>query len=215
MGHAAGGNALPEPSLRCGPGTSAPLFAGWQQTFLSKRICRSELVLSTAIRYSSPMREPSPIPNLIRQIQALAPAGFAIAMHLRFTAANYMFETYPAAWLEEYAQNGFLMRDPTIRWGSNHQGTIAWSELAADDDAGLFARAAEHGLRHGLTVSLQRGGSRSIGGLARADRPFTAEEHAALEARMSELHDATASGEPLPPSVAVEFGRMGVHFTQR
>ena len=171
--------------------------------------------MSAAIRYNARMTEPSIVPQLIGQIQALAPAGFAIAVHLRFTSANYMFQTYPTAWLDEYSRSGFLMRDPTIHWGSSHQGTIAWSELAAEDEAGLFVRAAEHGLRHGITVSLLRGGSRSIGGLARADRPFTAEEHRACEARMADLHDATASGEPLPPQMAAEFGRMGVDFTQR
>jgi LuxR family transcriptional regulator len=145
----------------------------------------------------------------------VAPAGFAIALHVRFTTPTYMFQTYPAAWIEEYTRSGFLMADPSLQWNFSNEGAMPWADLEAQDHAGLFARAAEHGLRHGMAVSLLSGGTRSMAGFARSDRPFEPAEVEELQARMAALHEATASGAALPRQVETEVQKLGIDFTHR
>lgn len=127
----------------------------------------------------------------LKLLEEVASAGFAIALHVRYTTPTHLFQTYPAAWTQEYARDGLVMQDPAVAWAFEQQGHIAWCDLTSRDEAGVLRRAAAHGLRHGLSVSLLRDGSRSLGGFARADRPFTAAEVAAIEAALEALHDGT------------------------
>jgi LuxR family transcriptional regulator len=149
----------------------------------------------------------------LERLMDLAPAGFAVALHIRFTTPTYMFQTYPPAWIEEYTRSGFLMTDPSLTWNFSNQGAIAWSELESLDQAGVLARAAAHGLRHGQAVSHLHGGTRSVAGFARGDRPFVPDEVEELKERMSALHEETASGTPLPRDVEVEIRRLGIDVT--
>ena len=128
-------------------------------------------------------------------LKGVAQAGFALAMHVRFATPSHVFQTYPEAWADEYARHGLVMQDPTVAWAFERQGHITWDELESSDRAGVFRRAAAHGLRHGVTVSL-RDGTRSLGGFARSDRPFTAGEIETIEATMAEIHRITASAGP-------------------
>ena len=159
------------------------------------------------------MSETVDIPQRLASLQDLAPAGFAIALHVRFTSPLYLFQTYPDAWLAEYSRDGLVMRDPTVAWAFAHPGTIDWAPLAAQDDSGVMARAAAHGLRHGVTVSLHRDGSRSMASFARGDRPFDDEEVARIEEAVGALHDATASAQPLTPQAREAIRRLSVAFT--
>lgn len=131
------------------------------------------------------------LPRLER-VRGLAPAGFAIGLHIRFTTPAYLLQTYPAAWIDEYSRDGLVLHDPTVAWGLAHTGTIGWFELSQGDSP-VMERAARHGLVHGLTVSLLRGGSRSMAGFARSDRGFRPDEVAAIEQDVTGLHDATAA----------------------
>ncbi len=160
------------------------------------------------------MSEPVDIPQQLAALMDLAPAGFAIALHVRFTSPLYLFQTYPDDWLAEYSRDGLVMRDPTVAWGFAHVGTTDWAALGgpAEPD-GVMARAAAHGLRHGITVSLLRDGSRSLASFARSDRPFDAEEVAAIEEAAVALHDATASAQPLSADSREAIRRLSVAFT--
>jgi LuxR family transcriptional regulator len=149
----------------------------------------------------------------LERLKVLAPAGFAIALHVRFTTPGLMFQTYPAAWIEEYTRSGFLMRDPSVRWNFTNEGAMPWSELEAEDEAGVFAKAAEYGLRHGIAISILRGASRSIAGYARADRPFHPPEVEELRAEMEALHEMTAEGRPLPRGIEGAMQQLGIDFT--
>lgn len=159
------------------------------------------------------MRTRTVIAPHVERLMETAPAGFALGLHVRYTTPTYMFQTYPRAWLEEYSREGFLMRDPTVAWAFENEGRITWAELSAQDEAGVLERAAAQGLLHGLTVSMVGGGSRSIGGFARPDRPFTAAEVAQIESSVTQLHDATASAQPLPEEVRENLRRLSVAFT--
>lgn len=136
---------------------------------------------------------------LLDGLAARAPAGFALGLHIRFTSPTYLFQTYPLAWQEYYSANGLVMRDPIVAWGMTQEGSTRWSALADEDLSGVLTAAADHGLCYGASVAVVDGGSRSVGGFARADREFTDGEIAALEGAVSTLHkltvDVSALGE--------------------
>ena len=67
----------------------------------------------------------------LARLQKLAPKGYYIGLHIRFAAPIMQFQTYPAAWIENYASNGYALRDPTIAWGFSTTGAIRWSMLVA------------------------------------------------------------------------------------
>jgi LuxR family transcriptional regulator len=105
------------------------------------------------------------------------------------------------------------MQDPAIAWAFGNQGMVRWDDLASQDLAQVFPRAREHGLVHGMTISVERGGSRSIGGFARPDRFFTSEEVARIEDGMGRLHDLTDAVQPLPEPVRESLRKLSVAFT--
>jgi LuxR family transcriptional regulator, quorum-sensing system regulator SdiA len=132
----------------------------------------------------------------LREISKLATAGYAMAFHLRFMRPTFLYQSYPKQWLETYAREGLLLRDPTVIWGFAHTGTIRWSELADPDR--VIARAAEHGLRHGLTVALLDRGSRSIASFVREDRDFDPGEADLLVREVRTIHQETSAEAPPP-----------------
>jgi len=142
-----------------------------------------------------------------------SPAGFAIALHIRYQTPTYLFQTYPLAWLEEYSRDGLLMHDPAVAWALEGRGLVRWEDLADRDPAGVLGRARRHGLRHGFTVGLEREGSLSMAGFARADRPFAPAEMEGIRALVTRLHDLTASGTPATREalrcLSVAFTRPG------
>jgi LuxR family transcriptional regulator, quorum-sensing system regulator SdiA len=154
------------------------------------------------------------IPDLLLALMEQAPAGFAIGLHIRYQTPALMFQTYPLDWLSEYSRDGLMMRDPTVVWGLANVGIKSWEALSDQDPAGVFERARRHGMAHGFAVSLDRGGSRSLGGFARGDRDFTPEEIETIQALMSALHGATASATPLAPETRETLRRLSVAFTQ-
>lgn len=143
----------------------------------------------------------------------IAPAGFAIGLHIRFTAPTFMFQTYPRDWAEEYSREGLVARDPTVAWGFSNEGVVDWKDLEQRDEAGVLARARAQGLSHGLTVSVFREGSRTIGSFARSDRYFTPGEIERIESDLVRLHDATATVRSLPDGVRESLRLLSVAFT--
>ncbi|MCZ4260582.1 autoinducer binding domain-containing protein [Limimaricola sp. G21655-S1] len=145
----------------------------------------------------------------------LAPAGFAIALHVRFQAPSYMFESYPPSWLETYAREGFLLQDPTVRSAMRHPGTTRWSELAAFDEADVLGRARAHGLVYGISHSIHDHPSLSMGGMARSDREFTKHEIREACAILQRLHDVTHRRETLGTDVSATLHEMAIVMTER
>ncbi len=153
------------------------------------------------------------ISELIERLHAASPAGFAAGLHVTFTTPRYMFQSYEKSWLDTYSRLGLVLRDPVVRWGFSNTGSIRWSELADQDEAGVLQRAAEHGLRYGSVIAIVRKGSRSMGGFARGDREQTDEEVAGLTADLTELHDLTQKVEHLSPSVHETLKQMSIYLT--
>lgn len=151
------------------------------------------------------------VASILSAIMERAPAGFGVGLHIRYQAPMYLFQTYPPAWLEEYSRDGLLMHDPIVVWAMAERGLIRWEVLSERDPAGVVARARKHGMRHGFAISLERGGSQSVGGFSRADRPFSSEEMEALHGLVARLHMATASDSPETQEV---LRSLSVAFTQ-
>jgi LuxR family transcriptional regulator len=127
----------------------------------------------------------------LKEIAPLAPRGYFIGLHIRFTSPLMTFQTYDQAWLDHYTENGFVLRDPMTAWGFSKTGSIRWSDPSLLDPFGLFTEAAKYGLKHGVTVACGPIKSRTIASFARADREYEDGEIAAIQEIVTRLHDLT------------------------
>ncbi len=132
------------------------------------------------------------IAALLHDLDARSPAGCAIALHIRFTRPAFLFQTYPRRWMDRYSARGFVMHDPTVRWGLQNRGHVRWSDLEAIDGEGVLDSAKDFGLMNGVTIAAVSQGSRSIASFARADRDFDDAEIEELEGLLAALHEATS-----------------------
>lgn len=150
---------------------------------------------------------------ILGELQEIAPAGFALALHVRFTTPTFLFQTYPKDWLDYYSQNGLVMSDPTVAWGFSNMGSTSWDQLKGEDVAGVLTKAAEFGLMYGMSCVAGTQENRSLCGFARADRPFTDAESKTLEAHSEALHQLTSDLKTLRPEVGEALRTMSVQFT--
>lgn len=137
------------------------------------------------------------IDGFLEELGALAPAGYNVGLHIRFAAPLLTFQTYDPSWTDHYTQNAYALRDPLIAWGIAQNGTCRWSEIPIPDPFAILERAAEHGLRYGVSVSCGKITSRTIAGVARGDREFTDAEMGAISRIVEELHYLTRPPENL------------------
>lgn len=154
------------------------------------------------------------IAALIGEIDAGSPAGFALALHIRFTAPRYLFQAYPRRWLDHYSAHGFVINDPTVAWGMSNTGHIRWSELTPIDRLGVLEQAKDFGLMNGITFATVSSGSRSIASCARADRDYEIEEIASLEAAFLELHRLTGEIDPEAEEEQKALEELSIRLTR-
>jgi LuxR family transcriptional regulator len=133
----------------------------------------------------------------LHSLGLLAPSGYFIGLHIRFTSPLFTFQTYDQRWIDHYTENGYALRDPMIAWGFSTTGAIRWSDPSLLDPFGLFARAAAYGLQFGCTVACGPINSRTIASFGRADREFREDEIAAIRSAVQRLHDITEPPEEL------------------
>lgn len=126
----------------------------------------------------------------VAKIADIAPGGYLLALRIRGTSPLQAYHTYPQAWIDEYTQNGYMLRDPLMTWALTIGGTIRWSSALLVDPFRIFRKAAEHGLHYGASVAYGPMGSLTICSMARADREFRDEEIAAAKAIVVIAHDA-------------------------
>jgi len=151
------------------------------------------------------------ISETLGQLNKLAPTGYALGIHIEFTTPKFMFQTYPKDWLDYYSSNGLVMSDPMVAWAFQDVGAKRWSEL--DDPAGVMKKAAEYGMRYGVVVSVASNDSQTICGFANADREFTDEEIAQIEASVNQIHDNTADTARLDPQTVAQLKKMSIMVT--
>lgn len=149
----------------------------------------------------------------VEQLSELAPTGYAIALHVRFTTPTFLFQTYPKDWIDTYSQRGYLMADPTVLWGFSNTGRIRWADLAPTDSAGMLAESAAHGMRYGFTLATDKGASQSLGSFTRGDRDFTDAEIDDIERIFLNLHDITVDLREFAPETHAGLKRMSVTYT--
>ncbi len=125
----------------------------------------------------------------LQKLGDLAPLGYFVALHIRFTSPLMSFQTYDQAWTDHYTDNGFVLRDPMTAWGFCKTGSTRWSNKKIPDPFGIFKEAAKFGLRYGVTISCGPIRSRTIVSLARGDREFDDTEIAEAEATAKRLHE--------------------------
>jgi LuxR family transcriptional regulator len=162
----------------------------------------------------SRMLREAKIDNALRQLRGLSPRGFAIALHVKFTSPRYLFQAYDKEWLDLYSREGLVLSDPTIPWAFSNIGTIRWSELAPLDSAGLFARAASHGLTYGVTVGVRGGASHSMASFCRPDREYTADEAGQVEAAVQLMHDMTLNASIQTPALHNTLRQLSIFLTR-
>lgn len=144
-----------------------------------------------------------------QEVLAAATAGYFMAIRVGFGFPQAEYNKFPEAWVAEYTRDGLMIEDPVMRWVYRNVGAVRWSELALADSSGVLARAAHHGLRHGLSISCQDadGAFRSFGSFARPDREFHDEEVAALCDVMDWRHN---NSKPLVQLTAAEREALGL-----
>jgi len=136
----------------------------------------------------------------LSRLKRLAPAGFALGLHIRFASAHVMVQTYDPSWIEVYTSRGYMMCDPLVSWGFAVTGTSRWSALDHPDPHNVLGQAADYGLKFGCAVSYGPTSSRSIGGFARSDREFTDEEIERIQDTVQLLHVASTPPSSLTPA---------------
>lgn len=159
------------------------------------------------------MKVQTEIVRSVEMLKALAPTGYAMAFHVRFTTPTFLFQTYPKSWIDIYSQRGYLMSDPTVLWAFSNTGRIRWSELAAGDASGMLAESAAQGMRYGFTLATDRGGSQSLGSFTRGDREFTTAEMDEIEAIFLHLHAMTLDLREFAPETHESLKQMSVTYT--
>lgn len=126
--------------------------------------------------------------DLLEELSALAPRGYTAGLHIRFASPLVYHSSYPSDWVDYYNANSYYLRDPLVFWGIGTSGTTRWSEIPLPDPFGVLKKAAAHGLTYGAVSSYGPITSRSIVGICRADREFSAEELAQLADITARLH---------------------------
>jgi len=149
--------------------------------------------------------------EILGELGEMAPAGYAIGLHITYTTPKFMFQTYKREWLEYYSQNGLIMADPMVAWGFENSGTCRWSSLT--DPQGVMAKAAEFGLKYGVVCADNSNDSLSIAGFARGDREFDDAETEKVATTLARLHSETADAGALDDSTVKQLHAMSVLVT--
>jgi LuxR family transcriptional regulator, quorum-sensing system regulator SdiA len=131
------------------------------------------------------------IDDLLVELGQEAPAGYYLALHIRFASPLMMFQTYNPDWIDRYTQNAYALRDPLVAWGISRTGATRWSDIDLPDPFGIMNEAAGYGLKYGVCISCGPMSSRTIASVARADREFTDEEISAISGTVLHLHHET------------------------
>lgn len=135
--------------------------------------------------------------NELKTLSELAPAGYFLGLHIRFTSPLVSVCTYAQEWQDHYTDNVYAMRDPIVAWGYSTKGACRWNEIGIPDPFGIITQAADYGLKHGVCMSFGPFSSRSIGAVARADREYEDDEIQEALRIFEFLHEKTEPPERL------------------
>ncbi|MCQ0091755.1 autoinducer binding domain-containing protein [Roseovarius sp. M141] len=131
---------------------------------------------------------------------ALATAGYHLALRVGFAFPEYQRNSLPQDWVEMYTRDGLMIFDPIIHWVYDNSGHTRWSAIANRDERKVLTTAATFGLRYGAAISVMHDdtpGLRSFGSFARTDREFEDGELELLSHAVDELHHALSPARAL------------------
>lgn len=133
------------------------------------------------------------IPNLDEELTALnrlAPTGWIIGVNVStYTGAELIHTTYPDAWRSLYEEKNYFFGDPIAMWSMTGTGSVRWSEVRFPDLRGIMKEGRQFGLNYGAAFARKTNGKRNFLTLSRADREFTNEEIAAVDAKFNVWSD--------------------------
>ncbi|SHI34454.1 autoinducer binding domain-containing protein [Wenxinia saemankumensis] len=127
----------------------------------------------------------------LARLDPFAEAGYFLALHFRFTSPLMLFQTFDEAWIEHYAEQGYVLRDPMIAWSYAQSGATRWSDGKLVDPYGMVEEARGFGLRYGVTISVGPVKSRTVCSVAHSSRDFEDDEIEAIQAIVTRLHGLT------------------------
>ncbi len=139
----------------------------------------------------------------------LAPAGYYLGLHIRFTSPLLTLANYPKEWMDHYTREAYALRDPIVAWGFSTTGASRWSDLEVPDPFNIMGQAKEYGLVYGVSVAVGELNSRTIGSAARSDRQYTDNEMKEIERIVQRLHKIAEPPESLTPAQAEALRLVG------
>jgi len=143
----------------------------------------------------------------------MTPGGFAIGLHIGFSGPTFLFQTFPPAWVDYYADQGLQLKDPAVRWGFENTGAIRWRELTDQDPADVIGKARKYGLKNGVTLSIVDAQSRTVAGCARSDRDYLDFEIEQIHGKLLALHRATMGLSVLSEADMAALKRMSIRLS--
>ena len=155
------------------------------------------------------------IAGLLAELAEMCPLGFAIALHIKYNAPTFMFQSFPEKWAKHYSKNGLVIRDPAVHWAFGNTGYIRWRDLAASDTTGIMDQARLYGLTYGFTSSIHNDRSRSLAGFARADRDYLDVEIDEINDRLIQLDMMTAGIDVLSKKDRDALLAMSIRLTHQ
>lgn len=153
------------------------------------------------------------IKGQLNSLAPLAESGCAIAFHIRLTSPDFLFQTYPKDWADLYSSRGYVMADPTVRWGFSETGFIRWSDLRDQDEQNIFEQSLAYGMNYGVSIATDTDNSRSFASFSRADREYNEAEIGQLTQTVQALHELTASKDGMDASMRDELHKLSIQMT--
>ena len=92
---------------------------------------------------------------MLHELDQRSPAGFAIALHVRFTTPDLSVPDLSRPWLDHYSAAGMVMHDPVVRWGLQNIGHMRWARPRGDRQRrACLEEAKDYGLMNGVAVAV-------------------------------------------------------------
>lgn len=135
--------------------------------------------------------------NELIRLSELAPNGYFLGLHVRFSSPMVSLVTYSQEWQDHYTDNVYALRDPIVAWAYSTKGASRWSDVRIPDPFNILGQAQDYGMKYGVAMSCGPFSSRSIGGVARDDREYTDEEMEEVLHIFEFLHEKTEPPERL------------------
>ena len=136
---------------------------------------------------------------LLGRLDEVCDAGFALAIHIRFTRPALLYRTYRQDWIEHYSEKGYMLSDPCVHWGLMNSGMVLWDDLP--DSAGVMRDAKSFGLTNGWTYSVGPAASRTISGCTKSGADFTPAQIEDVKSMVEEAHTLTEGIETFAPEL--------------